>query len=409
MNEKIKVLVVDDKQINRAILRKILADEYFVLEAENGKVALDLIENTEGISAVLLDMKMPVMDGYEFLEIIRKNDKYTSLPVLAVTAATDEDSELRALRLGVDDFLEKPISPQVVLRRLKNATRLQQALYDSQIDSLTKLFNRGAFWRRIDTWMHGVDDGRKAALCVIDIDDFKNANDTLGHVFGDSVLTEFAHSLNEISGEKTIVSRLGGDEFAVFIKDYESLEKVKLIACKILDGLLNRVISQMEATPTCSVGIALFPEDSTNRRELYYKADQALYESKRLGENQYTFFGDCGMLTRRESKASKEWLLDEQDAYIYICDAETHQVYYANAMALGLIHTRENEGLNCFCHMIGLCDVPHGFCMAKELNGVTSSTHILISKKTGKKLLYKGKLVNWNNRMARMSIVSEME
>lgn len=145
MNEKIKVLVVDDKQINRAILRKILADEYFVLEAENGKVALDLIENTEGISAVLLDMKMPVMDGYEFLEIIRKSDKYTSLPVLAITAATDEDSELRALRLGVDDFLEKPISPQVVLRRLKNATRLQQALYDSQIDSLTKLFNRGAF------------------------------------------------------------------------------------------------------------------------------------------------------------------------------------------------------------------------------------------------------------------------
>ena len=108
---KEKVLVVDDNKINRAILSKILSSEYEILEAENGKAALEKMKEQQDIMAVLLDLRMPVMDGYEFLHVVRAEMHNDTLPIIAITAMEGDSSEIQALNLGADDYLVKPVVP----------------------------------------------------------------------------------------------------------------------------------------------------------------------------------------------------------------------------------------------------------------------------------------------------------
>ena len=121
------MLVVDDNQSTRSLLKEMLADIYEILEAENGKVALDIFETVQGkIGAILLDLNMPVMDGCEFLEKRRKNPNMSSVPVIVLTGQASEQFESKALKLGADDFLRKPGEPDIIKLRIRNLIRLRQ-------------------------------------------------------------------------------------------------------------------------------------------------------------------------------------------------------------------------------------------------------------------------------------------
>ena len=124
---KKKVLVADDDGINRRVLRRILSREYQVVEACNGKEALEMLSEDGSIAAVLLDLHMPVMDGYELLDVIRSDEKLYQLPVLALTAADANTAKEQVIRAGADDFLIKPVAPSVMLRRLETAILLQSS------------------------------------------------------------------------------------------------------------------------------------------------------------------------------------------------------------------------------------------------------------------------------------------
>lgn len=138
-------------------------------------------------------------------------------------------------------------------------------------------------------------------------------------------------------------------------------------------------------------------------------ADQALYESKGLGKNRYTFYGSGKTVEEKFSRESKEWILDEMDSYIYICDAETHEVYYANAKALNLLAGAKRGEPKCFCYLLGLSDKGFFFCSEMKLQAKTSTGKIVGSKKLGRDMFYRGKLINWDGRLARMAIVSEIK
>lgn len=125
--EKKKVLIADDDAINRRVLRRILSREYEVAEASNGQEALELLHADPSIAAVLLDVHMPLMDGYEMLDVIRRDEKLYQMPVLAMTAADVNTAKERVLRAGADDFLIKPVAPSVMLRRLETAILLQNS------------------------------------------------------------------------------------------------------------------------------------------------------------------------------------------------------------------------------------------------------------------------------------------
>ena len=151
MKKKDTVLVVEDDYINRTILSKIVATNYDVLEASNGLIALNIIKDNPGIAAIVVDLIMPVMDGYQLIEQIKKLG-LTNLPILVVTGQDDESKEAEMLGNGVWDFVRKPYNAKILSVRLENIIqRSQVSLYKEMEralahDPLTGLHNRSRFF-----------------------------------------------------------------------------------------------------------------------------------------------------------------------------------------------------------------------------------------------------------------------
>ncbi|MEG0019102.1 MAG: response regulator [Oscillospiraceae bacterium] len=121
------ILVVDDNNVNRMMLHGILGDEYEILEAETGWNAMNILSRkNDGVSAILLDILMPIMDGYEFLEKVKADPELAKIPVLVVTQLDDEASETKALSLGAVDFLHKPYQNDILRYRLRNIIQLSE-------------------------------------------------------------------------------------------------------------------------------------------------------------------------------------------------------------------------------------------------------------------------------------------
>ena len=122
-----QILIVEDNEINRAILCEILSDEYRVLEAENGQVALDLLrECKDDIALILLDVMMPVMDGFTFLDHLKEDAQLSLIPVIVMTQSNSEEDEVAALAHGATDFVPKPYRPQVILHRVASIIKLRE-------------------------------------------------------------------------------------------------------------------------------------------------------------------------------------------------------------------------------------------------------------------------------------------
>ena len=149
------VLVVDDNQINRHILRQILKDVYQIIEAENGQVALDILsKNDVEISAVLLDLTMPVMDGYTFLRKVQEDSRIRNIPIIVTTSHSESEKEIEALKIGAWDFVTKPYNPEIILFRLRNAINrsqletLREIIYLSEFDKLTGIYTKKSLFCR---------------------------------------------------------------------------------------------------------------------------------------------------------------------------------------------------------------------------------------------------------------------
>lgn len=126
-NMRKRILIVDDQFINRKILGKLLCDQYDILEAENGQTALAILnEQGDTISAILLDLIMPEMDGYAVLETIAHNAKMSAIPVIVASQTDKNQTEEKALRLGARDFVAKPYNPAVLRKRLANLIELYE-------------------------------------------------------------------------------------------------------------------------------------------------------------------------------------------------------------------------------------------------------------------------------------------
>lgn len=142
------LLIVDDVELNRMLLRNVFEGEYNILEAENGEQALFLIKQyQDSIAAILLDIVMPVKDGYEVLESMKQAQLTDRLPVIVVTSRDSSDDEVRAFDLGAVDIVSKPFEPHVVSRRVHNAVELNQnrehleQIVEEQAASLQKSTN----------------------------------------------------------------------------------------------------------------------------------------------------------------------------------------------------------------------------------------------------------------------------
>lgn len=225
--EKLTVLIVEDQKINRQILISLLRFDYEVLEAENGAAALEQLECHSEIVAILLDIVMPVMDGYEFLRRF-KATPYAALPVIAITGDKESGTEQRALDLGAWDFVSKPYQPATLLTRLNNVIirsqyyLVNQMKYVYEHDSLTQLYNRSGFFSAVRRLLSAHPHGQYA-MVRLDIDSFQTYNSFWGEEKGDELLRFIADWLRQVAGnyESCVYGRINADAFCMCVPNEE--------------------------------------------------------------------------------------------------------------------------------------------------------------------------------------------
>ena len=224
-----QVLVVEDQELNRDILGMILEDDYDVLYAENGAEALDMIRaNLETLSIVLLDLMMPVMDGFEVLERVRADEQMRRIPIIVLTA--EKDAELRALQLGAADFITKPYDMhEVILARVGRIIELsegRQLIRAAERDSLTGLYNWNFFFEYAEQIRRYHPHWNMDAI-VIDIERFHSVNDFNGREFGDRILRALSDAIREfLRGTEGIACRKDADRFDIYCLHCEDYHAV---------------------------------------------------------------------------------------------------------------------------------------------------------------------------------------
>jgi len=159
-------------------------------------------------------------------------------------------------------------------------------------DSLTSLYNRREFENLLKTKIaNSSRNGSSFALFVIDIDNFKNINDTLGHVYGDKYIMAFAERLEILTRKGDIISRIGGDEFTLITDQVKKAGDTIILADRLVNGLGRPIqLDEKEVVTTVSIGIAIYPQDGTLHEDILKKADIAMYSSKYSGKNAYRFY-----------------------------------------------------------------------------------------------------------------------
>ncbi len=289
------VLIVDDAIPNIEILNGVLANEYEILFATNGKDACKIAAD-QLPDIILLDVVMPEMDGYEVCTRLKKNNETKDIPIIFITAMDQEEDESKGLNAGGIDYIAKPISASIVKARVHNHLELKRyrdSLRElSTLDGLTGIANRRKFDECLDyEWKRARRDQTPISLLMIDIDLFKAFNDHYGHLGGDNCLIQVARTLCGIDRRATDLSaRYGGEEFVKLLPEtYTS--GAMLIAEHIQEMMKNlnipHAFSNIANYVTLSIGVATtIPTDSQTSADLIRAADEFLYAAKQSGRNQ---------------------------------------------------------------------------------------------------------------------------
>lgn len=232
MNTKPVILIVDDTEIDRALLTDLLKDEYYVLEAANGEKALEVLKR-DRVTLVLTDIIMPVMDGYELLAAIKKTPRLATIPVIVMTARNDNDIEAKVMESGAADFITKPFNGKVLQCRIKNVIsrqdnewlRSKQRASEKQLlemhrvlelDALTNIYNREAFYRKASEMLQQ-NKTENYSIIYLNVAGFKMINAIFRSEMGDIILRTAAYYFKAIVGKAGIISRLESDHFVLLV------------------------------------------------------------------------------------------------------------------------------------------------------------------------------------------------
>jgi two-component system, cell cycle response regulator len=301
-----RILVVDDHPDNLEIIKARLESRGLDVEtATNGQEALDsVMANPPHL--ILLDVMMPLIDGYEVARRIKSDETLPFVPIILVTARDSTQDKVEGLDAGADDYLTKPINfPELEarVRSMLRIKRLQDELDEknrelevanrrlrrlSITDGLTELFNH----RHMHELLHEEFERTKRseepmAVAMLDLDRFKQVNDTYGHPTGDVILYETGKILRDTAREIDMVGRYGGEEFIAILPGADE-EAAARFAERVREAVANHVYRDeaTEVRMTVSSGVASFPGEADPYPEaLIRRADQALYVAKETGRN----------------------------------------------------------------------------------------------------------------------------
>ena len=310
---KLRILLVDDDRAILFLLKTLLENAgHTVVTARNGIEALSMLEKSMP-QLIITDWVMPGMDGIEFCKALRQNPLWRNIYVFIMTAQESTDRLVEAFEAGANDYMTKPINPKVLGARLRAGQRvvhLQEELeFDRQqlhkfadelaasnqrlqqlalTDALTGLPNRRFANEHLERqWALSERGGRPLSCMLVDIDRFKQINDTHGHKIGDDALKQVAHILRGATRTEDVVCRFGGEEFLLICPDipaeqaYQYAERLRQhVAAKHVlgdDGQAFHV--------TISIGVARKKPMLLNTEMLLQLADKRLYTAKNAGRN----------------------------------------------------------------------------------------------------------------------------
>ncbi len=287
-----RVLLVDDSKTMRLNMRRMLnLMNLTVDEVENGQQALDRLEEQK-YDLLLLDYEMPELDGIQTLQQLRRHHSKLRLPVIAISAMEQQETVVLFLKAGANDFINKPFSREEFLVRVNNQLDMLDAAQRIErlaiTDPLTGLYNRNFLYEMLPLMIAEAHRYEKPlSLIILDVDHFKQFNDTWGHDVGDLVLKHVAKLLQNNIRSADIPCRYGGEEFVIVLPDTH-LENAVRAAEKIRNVVEDTpLVLEDQPEPlrvTLSLGVAELKKEDT-LDTLIKRADQALYAAKRGGRN----------------------------------------------------------------------------------------------------------------------------
>ncbi|VXD17039.1 Diguanylate cyclase (GGDEF) domain-containing protein [Planktothrix serta PCC 8927] len=326
------LLIVDDEPDNIRVLSALLTQQgYYVRKALNVQIALIAVNSLKP-DLILLDIRMPDATGYDLCRQLKSNPDTHEIPVIFISALNQIEDIMQAFSVGGVDYVTKPFKVDEVLARVKNQLTIcqlkQQLLEQNQqllqqnnqltqeiktrqkveenlqtvnrqlqnlasCDSLTSLANRRHFDEYFQqTWKQMIEVQQPLSLLLCDLDFFKHYNDHYGHPAGDICLKLVAQALDRsVSHSRDLVARYGGEEFAIILPNTDlsgALKVAQTIHQEVQQLKINHEYSTVSSIVTVSIGVSYqIPQKDTSAEHLLTIADQALYEAKQKGRNQY--------------------------------------------------------------------------------------------------------------------------
>lgn len=355
-----KILIVDDTRANLVALQVLLKPiEANIVAVESGEQALSTAEQDEDhIALILLDVQMPLMDGFEVARQLHENEKTRSIPIIFITANQDDDHIEKAYLSGAVDFIQKPIRKTALISKvrvfldlwsLRHGLELeveQRRLAEHRVehlathDPLTNLANRRGLYEELNELIYRSQRYKfSSAVIYVDLDGFKHVNDHFGHEAGDQLLTQVAANFKSIVRQTDSVARIGGDEFIVLITDIDGETSLISKIERLLDEASRPLVfGGHKISVGASIGIALYPEHGDNAETLLHHADQAMYQAKNQGKNTFRFFTDeinVKAHRQRELQDNLRKALPNDEFTVFfqpIVDTKTGQVVSAEAL-----------------------------------------------------------------------------
>ncbi len=300
LQDKPRVLVVDDQPVHLQVLHQLFADEYHVFVATNGPRALEICRDTPP-DLVLLDVVMPGMDGYEVCARMKAHEALRDIPIIFLTAHSDASEETRGLEAGAVDFIAKPINPAVVRARVRTHVTLKRQADSIRkmvfLDGLTGVYNRRYLDQQLPIEMaRSRRSGMPLSLLVVDIDCFKDYNDHYGHQAGDDCLRLVARCLQgTFRRSADLLARYGGEEFVGVLPETAfdtAMELAWQLEGQVRTLRIPHARSLAADCITVSVGVSTRDARADwDEVALFERADAQLYEAKRAGRGRV-----CGVV-----------------------------------------------------------------------------------------------------------------
>lgn len=284
------ILIVDDSQIERKIIAEAIKrklKDINIYEADNGlDISNKLLKND--INACILDIMMPMKNGFEVLEEIKQDYNLMDIPIIVCTGISDKEAVEKALNMGVYDYFSKPLSEEAMKislpLKIRNAIdlmrRKEEVIYLSYHDQLTGVYNRRFFeeeLKRLNT-----KENLPLAIVMGDLNGLKLINDSFGHAMGDEIIKRVANVIKSACISEGITARLAGDEFVIILPKTEAFEAEEIIR-NIKESLTEEKVDSIDISVSFGCGCKYNEEENID--DIFKMAEDTMYE-KKLFESQ---------------------------------------------------------------------------------------------------------------------------